>query len=69
MKNIEKLLYSANIDMKLIPDPRYEKVRNLVETEYEKQYEDFRRTILLYDHMGRPPAKRGSEDFQPKFNL
>ena len=46
MKKLEKLLYSANIDMRLIPDPRYEKIRDLVEAEYEKKFESFRRTIL-----------------------
>ncbi|CAJ0847258.1 9702_t:CDS:2 [Entrophospora sp. SA101] len=46
MKKLEKLLYSADIDMRLVPDPRYEIVRELVETEYEKKYENFRRTII-----------------------
>nr|CAG8533812.1 8516_t:CDS:10 [Entrophospora candida] len=46
LKKLEKLLYSADIDMRLVPDPRYEIVRELIETEYEKKYENFRRTII-----------------------
>ncbi|CAJ0626844.1 5983_t:CDS:2 [Entrophospora sp. SA101] len=46
MKKLETLLYSADIDMRLVPDPRYEIVREFVETEYEKKYENFRRTVL-----------------------